>query len=158
MLAWTIYLSLLGSAALVLLPKGNAPAARGVALLTAVLGFVIALAGTLQARSGALQTIAKIPWVPSLGIDYYLAADGISLTLVLLTGISEFAPKNFSAKLRKTLKPSLMVTRLPESSRFPLESHWVRIAYPPLNGHASRRPQRPRPENPKLHLSPWVDL
>ena len=84
MLAWTIYISFFGAAVLALLPKGNARAARAVALLTAVLGFVIALAGTLQAKSGALQTIAKVPWIPSLGIEYHLAADGISLTLVLL--------------------------------------------------------------------------
>ena len=34
-----------------------------------------------------MLTIARVPWVPSLGIEYHLAADGISLTLLLLTGI-----------------------------------------------------------------------
>jgi NADH-quinone oxidoreductase subunit M len=88
MLAWTIYISFLGAAALMLIPERSARAARGVALLTAALGFAIALAGTLQAGSGALRTIVKVPWIPSLGIEYHLAADGISLTLVLLTGIA----------------------------------------------------------------------
>ncbi|MCX6924228.1 MAG: NADH-quinone oxidoreductase subunit M, partial [Verrucomicrobia bacterium] len=88
MLAWTIYISFLGAAVLLLLPQGNGRAARAVALLAAVLGFVVALAGTLEAKSGTLQTIIRIPWVPSLGIEYHLAADGISLTLVLLTGIA----------------------------------------------------------------------
>ncbi len=96
MLAWTIYISLFGALGLVLLPKGSTRAARALALLTAFLGFVIALAGTLQAKSGALQTIVKIRWVPSLGIEYYLAADGISLTLVLLTGIAAIAGILFS--------------------------------------------------------------
>ena len=88
MLAWTIYISFLGAAGLMLLPKGNARAARALALLTAVLGLLIALAGTLEAVPGKLRTIVKVPWIPALGIEYHLAADGISLTLVLLTGIA----------------------------------------------------------------------
>ena len=88
MLAWTIYISFLGAAGLMLLPKGNARAARALALLTAVLGLLVALAGTLEAVPGKLHTIVKVPWVPALGIEYHLAADGISLTLVLLTGIA----------------------------------------------------------------------
>jgi NADH-quinone oxidoreductase subunit M len=88
MLAWTIYISFLGAAGLMLLPKGNARAARALALLTAVLGLLIALAGTLEAVPGKLHTIVKVPWIPALGIEYHLAADGISLTLVLLTGIA----------------------------------------------------------------------
>ena len=88
MLAWTIYISFLGAAGLMLLPKGNARAAHALALLTAVLGFLIALAGTLGAKAGTLQTIVKVPWIPALGIEYHLAADGISLTLILLTGLA----------------------------------------------------------------------
>ena len=96
MLAWTIYISFIGAAGLMLLPKGNARAARMLALLTAVLGFLVALAGTLGAKPGSLQTIAKVPWVPALGLEYHLAADGISLTLVLLTGIAASAGILFS--------------------------------------------------------------
>jgi len=91
MLAWTIYISFLGAAALMLLPKESARSARALALLTACIGFLIAIAGTLHAKSGALQSIVRTCWVPSLGIEYHLAADGISLTLVLLTGIAAIA-------------------------------------------------------------------
>jgi NADH-quinone oxidoreductase subunit M len=101
MLAWTIYISFLGAAALMLLPQGSARAARTLALLTAFLGFVIALAGTVQAGSGAFQTIAKVPWVPALGIEYHLAADGISLTLILLTGIAAVAGILFSWNIER---------------------------------------------------------
>ena len=96
MLAWTIYISFCGAAALMLVPKGNARAARALALLTAVIGFAIALAVTLEAKAGSLQTIAKVTWVPALGIEYHLAADGISLTLVLLTGIASITGILFS--------------------------------------------------------------
>ena len=87
MLAWTIYISFLGALAVLLLPKGSAAAVRTLALLTTVTGFALALAGFLQHRSGELIEIARLPWVPALGIEYHLAADGISLVLVLLTGI-----------------------------------------------------------------------
>jgi NADH-quinone oxidoreductase subunit M len=87
MLAWTIYISFLGAAAQLLLPRRSATAARVLALLTAIAGFAITLIAFAHHPTGGLVTIARIPWVPSLGIDFYLAADGISLTLVLLTGI-----------------------------------------------------------------------
>ena len=87
MLAWTIYISFLGAAAMLLLPKRSVALARAVALLTAVAGFAIALTAFVDHRTGDMLTITRVPWVPSLGIEYRLAADGISLTLVLLTGI-----------------------------------------------------------------------
>src|SRR6266404_2872437 len=96
MLAWTIYSSFIGVAILMLLPKGNAQAARSLALLTAMVGFGFALAAATQARAGEIQTLAKIPWIPSLGIEYHLAADGISLTLALLTGLAAIAGILFS--------------------------------------------------------------
>jgi NADH-quinone oxidoreductase subunit M len=96
MLAWTIYSSFIGVAVLMLLPKGNAQAARSLAVLTAMVGFGFAMAGAMQARAGEIQALAKIPWIPSLGIEYHLAADGISLTLVLLTGLAAIAGILFS--------------------------------------------------------------
>src|SRR5438094_1249620 len=91
MLAWTIYISFIGVALLMLLPSGNARAARTVGLLTALAGFVIALAGVFDGKPGEIQIIAKIPSVPSLGLEFHLAADGISLTLIVLTGLAAIA-------------------------------------------------------------------
>src|SRR5437867_5803234 len=96
MLAWTIYISFIAVVVLMLLPKGNPRMARCVAMLGAVGSFVVALSALLEGRPGEIQTIAKIPWIPSLGIDYHLAADGISLTLVLLTGLATIAGILFS--------------------------------------------------------------
>src|SRR5882762_1102151 len=105
MLAWTIYISFIGVALLTLLPRGNAHAPRKVALLAAVVGFVIALAAVLQAEPGAeIETVVKIPWIPSLGIEYHLATDGISLTLVLLTGIAAIAGILFSWNIEHRAK------------------------------------------------------
>ena len=96
MLAWTIYISFAGALAVLLLPKGSpAPqalsgtsrAARLIALGVAAAGLALALAGFLQHRTGQMLEVTRSSWVPSLGIEYHLAADGISLSLLLLTGI-----------------------------------------------------------------------
>jgi len=96
MLAWTIYISFLGVAVLLLLPAANARAARSVALISAVAGFFAALGGVFQSSAGQVQTVTRIAWIPALGIDYHLAADGISLVLVLLTGLAAIAGILFS--------------------------------------------------------------
>src|SRR5437762_1716476 len=103
MLSWTVYTSFLGAAALTLLPRDNAQAARVAALLTATAGFVVALVGTFKAGAG-LITFCDVSWVPALGIHYHLAADGISLTLVLLTGVAAVAGILFSWNVEQRAK------------------------------------------------------
>jgi NADH-quinone oxidoreductase subunit M len=101
MLGWTIYISFLGALALTLVPKGNVRAARVVALLSAVAGFAIALSGALQYRPGEILTVTRVAWIPSLGIEYHLAVDGISLVLLLLTGIAAIAGILFSWNIER---------------------------------------------------------
>ncbi len=96
MISWTIYSSFIGAGVLLFLPRDNARLARTFALITAGLGLGIALTSLLRAHHGEIATVAKVPWIPSLGIEYHLAADGISLTLVLLTGIAAVAGILFS--------------------------------------------------------------
>src|SRR3984957_1344664 len=95
MLAWTIYISFLG-VLLVLLPKISVQAARIIAMLAAIGGLAVTITAFLRQENGAITSVARIPWIPSLGIEYHLAADGISLTLLLLTGIVAVAGILFS--------------------------------------------------------------
>ncbi len=107
MLAWTIYISFLGAGLLLLLPARRPQTIRWGALMTAIAGFAVALAGALQYRPDSedhLQIITRIGWIPSLGIDYFLAVDGISLTLVLLTGIAAVAGILFSWNISSRVK------------------------------------------------------
>jgi len=94
MLAWTIYLSFLGAAAARFAPSKQL--ARIVALLTAVTGFALTIVALIHWQPGELLTVARIPWIPQLGIEYHLAADGISMTVLLLTGIAAIAGILFS--------------------------------------------------------------
>jgi len=96
MLAWTIYLSFAGALVEVLLPRGRAGLARALALLIALAGLAIAVAGFAAGVGQGRTTITDVAWVPAMGIHYLLAADGISRVLVLLTGLAAVAGVLFS--------------------------------------------------------------
>lgn len=96
MLAWTIYLSFAGALIEALLPKGKAGLARWLALTVAVLGLLHAVGGFIHGIGLGRIVIVDLPWVPSMGIHYLLAADGISRVLVLLTGLAAVAGVLFS--------------------------------------------------------------
>ncbi len=105
MLAWTFYTSFIGVAVLMSLKPDQKKAARVVALMTAMIGLSIALAGAVQYKLGSgIVVIKKIAWIPSLGINYHLAADGISLTLVVLTGFAAVAGILFSWNVESRVK------------------------------------------------------
>src|SRR5258708_28697636 len=96
MIAWTIYLTFGGAVLLLLLPPAFA---RWIALLTTIVGFVLCLVtfvGTPIRDLAHFTTIVRVPWVPALGMNYHLAIDGVTLTMVLVTGISAVSTVLFS--------------------------------------------------------------
>jgi NADH-quinone oxidoreductase subunit M len=95
-LAWTIYLSFAGALIEALLPKGKAALARWFALAVAVIGLALAVQGFVAGMGQGRTVIVDAPWVPTMGIHYLLAADGISRVLVLLTGLAAVAGVLFS--------------------------------------------------------------
>jgi NADH-quinone oxidoreductase subunit M len=96
MLAYTIYLSFAGALLLAVWPRTLARTARVLALLVAIGGLAIALAGFISAGAQSTVSITDLAWIPSMGIRYTLAADGISRVLVLLTGLAAVAGILFS--------------------------------------------------------------
>jgi NADH-quinone oxidoreductase subunit M len=96
MLAYTIYISFAGALLLAVMPKAWHAAAKIFAVLIALAGLAVALTGFITAGSQGTVAVADLPWIPSMGIHYTLAADGISRVLVLLTGIAAVAGILFS--------------------------------------------------------------
>ena len=96
MLAWTIYLSFAGALIEALLPKGKAPLARWLALAVSVAGLALAVQGFHAGMGQGRVTLVDAAWIPTMGIHYLLAADGISRVLVLLTGLAAVAGVLFS--------------------------------------------------------------
>src|SRR5437660_7031562 len=95
MIAWTIYITFAGAIVLLVLPRVFA---RWIALVTAAAGFAVSLATFFcdDIDLAHFTTIVRVPWVPALGMNYHLALDGISLTLVLVTGIAALSAVLFS--------------------------------------------------------------
>ncbi|HVZ85191.1 MAG TPA: NADH-quinone oxidoreductase subunit M [Terracidiphilus sp.] len=96
MLVWTIYLSFAGALVEALLPRRSPALARGFALLVAVAGLALAIAGFAACAGHGRVVLTDVPWIAAMGIRYTLAADGISLVLVLLTGLAAVAGVLFS--------------------------------------------------------------
>ena len=104
MLAWTIYLSFAGAIACFLIPPTRATLLRVLALCIAIATLAIALIPWfLSHPTGVLYTVADHPWIPTLGISYHLAADGISFAMLLLTGIIAVAGVLFSWNITRRL-------------------------------------------------------
>ena len=82
-------LPLLGALLIAFLPAANSrlikQAALAISLIVAGVGISAALAFD-TAKSG-FQYVEKYSWIPSLGINYQLGVDGISLILILLSVI-----------------------------------------------------------------------
>ncbi len=96
-LPFTVYVSFLGAALALAAGARSAAMARGVALGTTLVGAALALQAAVGFEpTRGLQTLVQVPWVPSLGISYHLAADGISLALVVLTALAALAGVLFS--------------------------------------------------------------
>src|SRR5438270_8017368 len=95
MIAWTIYIAFAGAVVLLFLPRAFV---RWVALVTAAAGFGISLATFFRddVDLAHFTTIVRVPWFPALGMNYHLSLDGISLTLILVTGVAAISAILFS--------------------------------------------------------------
>jgi NADH-quinone oxidoreductase subunit M len=96
---WTIYLTFLGAGVVLLLPRDSKTLIRWVALATGVAALLVALKNYFDYNAwvnaevsahGSLrdgfQQIVNVVWIPTLGIHYHLAVDGINFPLVVLNG------------------------------------------------------------------------
>ncbi|MBX9903274.1 MAG: NADH-quinone oxidoreductase subunit M [Burkholderiales bacterium] len=68
----------------------NAQAARVIALIGAVIGFLVTipLYTSFDAQSGGFQFVHRVPWIESFNVWYHLGIDGISLLLILLNSLT----------------------------------------------------------------------
>jgi NADH-quinone oxidoreductase subunit M len=84
-----VVLPAVGAAAIALIPRGNDQAVRAVAAAVSILVGVLSLAmlGAFDSGEGGFQLVSEHRWVESFGISWKLGVDGISLFLVVLTGI-----------------------------------------------------------------------
>jgi NADH-quinone oxidoreductase subunit M len=88
-LTWVTFTPVLGILVLMFLPKDRRNLLRWIAVLASMGAFVLSLVMLAQfdKTNASLQMVERLPWFQLAGIqiEYYLAVDGLSILLVLLT-------------------------------------------------------------------------
>jgi len=86
-LSLLIWLPIAAGLIVMLFGDRRANAARWFALSTTVFIFIVSLGLILgfDTQTAQMQFVERVPWIPALGITYYLGVDGISMPLIVLT-------------------------------------------------------------------------
>jgi NADH-quinone oxidoreductase subunit M len=86
-LSLVVFLPLIGALVICLLDRGKIGLIRQVSFVTTLLTFLFSLYlyFNFDSSTADYQFLVQKEWIKSLGITYYLGADGISLFLILLT-------------------------------------------------------------------------
>lgn len=90
MLSVLIVLPLVGATVIGFLPKAIAPNYSRLTALTItalIFAWSILIGIQFNATSSALQFQETLPWIETLGLDYRLGVDGLSLPLIVLNGL-----------------------------------------------------------------------
>ena len=82
-----ILLSFAGALLCALTPAHHVRRLRVMALTTAIAGLAVAICCCLRYEPGTLADTLRVDWIPSLGIQFLTGYDGISLPLLLVTGL-----------------------------------------------------------------------
>jgi NADH-quinone oxidoreductase subunit M len=91
-LSLILFTPLAGALLLLLVNKENVSAIKWIANAVALVGFLISVPLWFQYNpgSGEFQFIERLPWIPSIGAEYFLGVDGLSALLILLTTMMGF--------------------------------------------------------------------
>ena len=92
------FLPLLGAAAILCVPKGKDQVVKGIAAFASFLPLLLSvrlwfaydrtLAGVNVASQ--FQFVEHYSWIPSINVEYFVGADGISMPMLLLTALLSF--------------------------------------------------------------------
>ena len=101
--AWTLISAFAGALLVLLLPARMAGQSRVIALIASVVGAVAAAVSCLARLKDTTAPVWSFdsPWIPSFGIRFHLAADGLALSLLMLTGVVAIAGVLFSWNVSK---------------------------------------------------------
>lgn len=88
-ISWLTFVPLVGAITVLVFGTKSKQLARGVAFAFAFLALVIALVlwHKFDSSSGGLQFVEVHDWIPTLGVQYHVAVDGLGLLMLLLSAI-----------------------------------------------------------------------
>ncbi len=107
MLTWTIWVSFIGAGVIMLMKPEKKDLIRWIALVVASVGLLIGLfcffTYDLGGSNYQFGNGDGVAWIPQFGIHFKVGVDGISLPLVLLTGIIAFTGVLYSWNIEERL-------------------------------------------------------
>ena len=105
-LSWLIWLPIIGMVAIAFIPRDKEDVIKITAAATTGLQFLLTLVlwKNFDSGSGAMQFMERAEWIPSFNIAYILGVDGLSLPMVVLTGLLCFLGIFVSWNINKAVK------------------------------------------------------
>lgn len=103
-LSWIVFAPIIGVPFLWLLPKNKA---KWIALIATIVDLIIAIPifttfdKTAKGITGGMQFVEKLQWIPSLGVEYHIGIDGLSVSMIMLTLIIGIAAALASWRIDK---------------------------------------------------------
>jgi NADH-quinone oxidoreductase subunit M len=119
-LTWATFFPLVGAGLIVLLMMARAfaglakrpvdEASRWIALITSLLSFAAAIAAWVMydPSKPGVQLVAKAIWIRPFNVEYFVGADGLSISMILLSGFISFIATIASMPWWSTAKASAM--------------------------------------------------
>jgi len=110
MLTLITFLPLAGGVLILFLPKSNERLMKNVAMLASAASFAVSVALVGLYRIGAgMQFQELYRWIPGIAINYHMGIDGLSLPLVVLTGLLSVLSLVYSWRIDHRLKEYLFL-------------------------------------------------
>ena len=105
-LSWLIWLPIIGMVAIAFIPREKEDVIKITAATTTGLQFLLTLVlwKNFDSGSGVMQFMERAEWIPSFNIAYILGVDGLSLPMVILTGLLCFLGIFVSWNINKAVK------------------------------------------------------
>ena len=91
-LSWIIWIPVIGMAAIALIPREKVQTIKMVTAVATGIQFLATLGlwSRFEESNGGFQFMERAEWIPSFNITYILGVDGLSLPMVILTGLLFF--------------------------------------------------------------------
>ncbi|MCL4425038.1 MAG: NADH-quinone oxidoreductase subunit M [Firmicutes bacterium] len=117
MLSSLIFIPLLGSLAILLVPREQDRTVKWVGTIFGLIPLLIVayLWGQYSYSAQGMQFVEHYDWIPSLGISYYLGTDGLSFPMVILTALISFLAILASWNIKNRVKDYFFLMLLLET-------------------------------------------
>ncbi len=105
-LSWIIWLPIIGLVVVILVPRKRVQVIKTITAVVTGIQFLVTLMlwWWFDQANGGFQFMEKMEWIPSFNISYFLGVDGLSLPMVILTGLLFFLATFVSWNVNRAVK------------------------------------------------------